>query len=129
MARNRNAPATNTNNQNQQHHVVGIQQSIQHRTIFDPDVIEHYSRLIPDAPARILTVFEQNADAERRIQDDTLKYQAADSKRRDWMAFIIIMAGFGATAFLAWIDKPYLSGSTLAAIIGYSCVGFLKTRR
>jgi hypothetical protein len=39
MARNRNAPTTRNNNQN--HHVVGIQQSIQHKTIFDPDVIEH----------------------------------------------------------------------------------------
>ena len=57
MARNRNAPNTRNNNQN--HHVVGIQQSIQQRTIFDPDVIEHYSHLIPDAPERILTVFEK----------------------------------------------------------------------
>ena len=57
MARNRSAPNTRNNNQN--HHVVGIQQSIQQRTIFDPDVIEHYSRLIPDAPERILTVFEK----------------------------------------------------------------------
>ena len=51
MARNRNAPTTRNNNQNQPHHVVGIQQSIQHKTIFDPDVIEHYSRLIDNAEA------------------------------------------------------------------------------
>lgn len=117
------------NHQQNQQQVGVIHQSIQHKTIFDPDVIEQYSRLMPDAPNRILTVFEQNADAERRIQEATLKHQAADNKRRDWMAFIIIIAGFGATAFLAWIDKPFLSGTTLAAIIGYSVIGFLKVRR
>ena len=128
MSRNK-SPQTSNNARNQQNQVGVIHQSIQHKTIFDPDVIEHYSRLIPDAPRRIRTVFEQNAEAERRIQEATLKYQAADNKRRDWMAFLIIVSGFGVTAFLAWIDKPYLSGTTLAAIIGYSVIGFLKTRR
>ncbi len=128
MPRNRN-PQTGHNNRSQQNQVGVIHQSIQHKTIFDPEVIEHYSRLIPDAPNRILTVFEQNAEAERAIQLSTLKGQIADNKRRDWMAFLIIVAGFSVTAFLAWIDKPYLSGTTLAAIIGYSVMGFLKTRR
>ncbi|MGZ5028972.1 MAG: hypothetical protein ACXWAT_06750 [Methylobacter sp.] len=128
MARNK-SPQTTSNNRNQQNQVGLIHQSVQHKTIFDPDVIEHYSRLIPDAPSRILTVFEQNADTERRIQEALLKHQAADNRRRDWMAFLIIVTGFGATAFLAWINKPYLSGTTLAAIIGYSVIGFLKVRR
>ena len=126
MARNRSAPNTRNNNQN--HHVVGIQQSIQQRTIFDPDVIEHYSRLIPDAPERILTVFEKNAEAERNLQLDSLKSQIADNKRRDWMAFAIIICGMAASAFLAWIDKPYLSGTALATIIGYAVIGFLKNK-
>ena len=126
MARSRSAPNTRNNNQN--HHVVGIQQSIQQRTIFDPDVIEHYSRLIPDAPERILTVFEKNAEAERNLQLDSLKSQIADNKRRDWMAFAIIICGMAASAFLAWIDKPYLSGTALATIIGYAVIGFLKNK-
>jgi uncharacterized membrane protein len=128
MTRNRNAPTTRNNNQSQSHHVVGIQQSIQHKTIFDPDVIEHYSRLIPDAPERILTVFEKNAEAERNLQLDSLKSQIADNKRRDWMAFAIIICGLAASAFLAWIDKPYLSGTALATIIGYAVIGFLKNK-
>ena len=127
MARNRNAPTTRNNNQNQPH-VVGIQQSIQHKTIFDPDVIEHYSRLIDNAPERILTVFEKNAEAERNLQLDSLKSQIADNKRRDWIAFAIIICGMVASAFLAWIDKPYLSGTLLATIIGYAVIGFLKNK-
>lgn len=33
-----------------------------------------------------------------------------------------------ASAFLAWIDKPYLSGTLLATIIGYAVIGFLKNK-
>lgn len=98
----------------------------QTRTIFDPEVIEHYSRIIPDAPERILCVFEKNAEAERNLQENSLRYQFMDNRRRDWMAFAIILSGLGTSAFLAWIDKPWLSGSALAAIIGYAVLGFLK---
>jgi uncharacterized membrane protein len=127
MSRHRNRQPV-TNHQNQQH-VDIVHQSVEHKTIFDPDVIEHYSRLMPDAPRRILAVFEKNAESERLIRESTLKHQASDNRRRDWMAFLIIVLGFSATVFLAWIDKPYLSGTTLAAIIGYSVIGFLRNKR
>lgn len=106
-----------------------IHQSVEHKTIFDPDVIERYSRLIPDAPNRILTVFELNSEAERSLQLDVLKHQANDSRRRDWMAFGIIVLGLALTGFLAWIKAPtYLSGGALVAIVGYVVAGFLKSK-
>ena len=127
MSRNK-SPQINNNNRQQQNQIGLIHQSVQHKTIFDPEVIEHYSRLIDNAPERILTVFEKNAEAERNLQLDSLKSQIADNKRRDWMAFAIIICGMAATAFLAWIDKPYLSGTALATIIGYAVIGFLKNK-
>jgi uncharacterized membrane protein len=127
MSRNK-SPQINSNNRQQQNQIGLIHQSVQHKTIFDPDVIEHYSRLINNAPERILTVFEKNAEAERNLQLDSLKSQIADNRRRDWMAFAIIICGMAASAFLAWIDKPYLSGTALATIIGYAVIGFLKNK-
>ena len=127
MSRNK-SPQINNNNRQQQNQIGLIHQSVQHKTIFDPEVIEHYSRLIDNAPERILTVFEKNAEAERNLQLDSLKSQIADNKRRDWMAFAIIICGMAASAFLAWIDKRYLSGTALATIIGYAVIGFLKNK-
>lgn len=127
MSRNK-SPQINNNNRQQQNQIGLIHQSVQHKTIFDPEVIEHYSRLIDNAPERILTVFEKNAEAERNLQLDSLKSQIADNRRRDWMAFAIIICGMAASAFLAWIDKPYLSGTALATIIGYAVIGFLKNK-
>ena len=127
MSRNK-SPQINSNNRQQQNQIGLIHQSVQHKTIFDPDVIEHYSRLINNAPERILTVFEKNAEAERNLQLDSLKSQIADNRRRDWMAFAIIICGMAASAFLAWIDKSYLSGTALATIICYAVIGFLKNK-
>ena len=127
MSRNK-SPQINNNNRQQQNQIGLIHQSVQHKTIFDPEVIEHYSRLIDNATERILTVFEKNAEAERNLQLDSIKSQIADNKRRDWMAFAIIICGMAASAFLAWIDKPYLSGTALATIIGYAVIGFLKNK-
>ena len=127
MSRNK-SPQINNNNRQQQNQIGLIHQSVQHKTIFDPEVIEHYSRLIDNAPERILTVFEKNAEAERNLQLDSLKSQIGDNKRRDWMAFAIMICGMAASAFLAWIDKPYLSGTALATIIGYAVIGFLKNK-
>ena len=127
MSRNK-SPQINNNNRQQQNQIGLIHQSVQHKTIFDPEIIEHYSRLIDNAPERILTVFEKNAEAERNLQLDSLKSQIADNRRRDWMAFAIIICGMAASAFLAWIDKPYLSGTALATIIGYAVIGFLKNK-
>lgn len=131
MAKN-NKPITNQrhNQPSTQHQKpVGlVQRSVQHKTIFDPEVIEHYSRLIPDAPERILKVFELNAETERKLQEDCLRHQAADNRRKDWMAFGIIIFGLSLSGFLAYIGATYLSIGALVTIIGYAVMGFLRTK-
>jgi len=47
---------SNTNGQKLQQ-VTQIQQQVQ--TIFDPEVVRKYAELVPDAPERILAVFEK----------------------------------------------------------------------
>ena len=115
-------------------------QTQQVTTIFDPDVLRKYSELVPNAPERVLTVFEKNSETERALQEaliaqqkaasdmqaDALKHQAADNRRRDWMAFGIIIAGLVASGVSAYLKTEWLSGVTLVAIIGYAVAGYLQ---
>jgi uncharacterized membrane protein len=102
------------------------------QTIFAPEVVTKYGELIPDAPARILSVFEKNSESEREqrkqqldISSQANDYMAADNRRRDWMAFILIMMAFCASGFFAWLEKIWLSAGVLALIIGWVVKGFL----
>ena len=84
-------------------------------TIFDPEILRKYSEIVPDAPNRVLAVFEQNSEAERRLREESLrqhqseidlqKYavncQAVDNRRRDWMVFVIIIADIVVSAVFA----------------------------
>lgn len=81
--------------------------------------------MVPDAPERVLAVFEKNSETERQMMELALKAHRADNLRRDWMAFMIILVGMIVSALFAYLDKPWLSGTTLAAIIGYAVIGFL----
>lgn len=107
----------------QQQTVVQHQQTVQ--TIFDPEVLKKYKELIPDAPERVLAVFEKNAASERYVIETALNAQRSDNRRRDWMAFTIIALGFTVSAVFAYLGKEWLSGGTLVAIIGYAVIGYL----
>ena len=115
------------------HHVEHIER---HVTIFSPDVVEAYSRMVPDAPERILRQFELNSEAERRSQVDSvmlsqeaMNKQAADNKRRDWMAFGLMIAALVISGVFAWLKQPGLAGGTLAALFAYVAYGFFKWRK
>lgn len=99
--------------------------------------------MVPDAPNRVLAVFEQNSAAERRLREESLrqhqseidlqKYavncQAVDNRRRDWMAFAIIIAGIVVSAVFAALGKEWLSGVTLVAIVAYAVIGYLQKNK
>lgn len=105
--------------------VVHHQQTQTVQTIFDPDVLLKYKAMVPDAPERVLAVFEKNSETERTIVEKALAAQRADNMRRDWMAFGIIIAGMVVSAVFAYLGKEWLSGGTLVAIISYAVMGYL----
>lgn len=127
----------------QQGHSQVITHTQQVSTIFDPEVLRKYSQMVPDAPERVLAVFEKNSETERALQEASiaqhrsgsdiqakaLSYQAADNKRRDWMAFGIIIAGLVASGVFAYLKTEWLSGVTLVAIIGYAVAGYLQKNK
>ena len=107
-----------------------------HVTIFSPEVVEAYSRMVPDAPERILRQFELNNEAERRSQVDSvmlsqeaMNKQAADNKRRDWMAFSLMLAVIVASGIFALLGFPILAGGTLISLFAYVAYGFFKWRK
>ena len=120
-------PARNSPERQFGQHIVHHQQTTQTvQTIFDPDVLRRYKELVPDAPERVLAVFELNSATERHMSEGALAAQRADNRRRDWLAFTVIIGGMTTSAVLAYLDRPWLSGGALAAIIAYAVVGYLQ---
>jgi uncharacterized membrane protein len=124
---------SNTNGQKLQQ-VTQIQQQVQ--TIFDPEVVRKYAELVPDAPERILAVFEKNAEAERNLRQAQLdankeinQFQHSDNRRRDWMAFIIILSAIGASALFAFVGFEWLSGATLLGLAAWVVKGYLMKEK
>jgi uncharacterized membrane protein len=124
---------SNTNGQKLQQ-VTQIQQQVQ--TIFDPEVVRKYAELVPDAPERILAVFEKNAEAERNLRQAQLdankeinQFQHSDNRRRDWMVFIIILSAIGASALFAFVGLEWLSGATLLGLAAWVVKGYLMKEK
>ena len=124
-------PTAQAANSRQGRVAVGVQRTVVHTasTIFDPDVLDRYSRLVPDAPERVLRVFEQNAETERVIVLKSLEYARQDNRRRDWMGFAIIIFGMATSGVLAYLQKPWLSGAALVAIVAYAVIGYLNKKK
>jgi len=108
---------------------VTVEHHQQVRTIFDPEVLRQYQTMVPDAPERVLRVFEQNSATERDVRSNALQAQIWDNRRRDWMAFGIIFGGMVISAIFAALGVIWLSGATLLGIAGYSVTGFLLRRQ
>lgn len=112
------------------HQVQQVEQRIQ--TIFDPDVVQRYGQMVSDAPDRILTVFEKNSECERDLRikqaDSVLQsnqFIADDNKRRDWMAFVLIIVAFVLACFFAYIGWVGFTAATLLSIVGVIVKGYL----
>lgn len=64
-----------------------------------PEIFRQYGLVVPDAPERILKVFEQDSQHTREMQKAALKAETARDTRAQWMAYTVMMALIGLTAF------------------------------
>lgn len=94
-----------------------------------PEIFREYGEIIPDAPERILRVFEDDSKHVRDMQVNAPEAEKQDNKRVHWMAFCLIISGFVLSAFFAWIDKDWLSGTILATTLGGTITGFLQNKK
>ncbi len=63
-----------------------------------PEVFQQYGHVIPDAPERILKVFELDSQHTRDMQKAALDAETKRDSRAQWMAFGIMLAALGLTA-------------------------------
>ena len=91
-----------------------------------PEIFRKYGEIIPDAPERILQVFEDDSRHVRAIQFAALNAECRDNRRAHWMAWSLIFAGFVLVAFLAWLGKDWLAGVALGTTLAGTIAGFFQ---
>ena len=83
-----------------------------------PDSLRAYQSMVPDAPERILRVFEQDSDHVRHVQMTALNGQINRDRRGQWMAFGVIVGGMSLTAWSMWLgNSPGALLSGLATFV------------
>lgn len=91
-----------------------------------PDIFQKYGEIIPNAPERILKVFEDDSRHVRDIQFAALDAERRDSRRAHWMAWSLIFSGFVLVAFLAWLGKDWLAGIALGTTLAGTIAGVFQ---
>lgn len=106
-----------------------VQQTTFNGPIPHPDIFKRYGDVIPDAPERILRVFELDSAHARDIQTNALEAQKADNRRVHWMAWSLIAGGYVLAAVFAFLDKDLLAGTILATTLAGTIAGFFQSHK
>ena len=92
-----------------------------------PEVFRQYAEVLPDAPERILKVFEENSSFAREVRFQALVATKSEKTRAQWMAFCLVLGGLLGAVFLAYLDKEITAGILLGTTIAGIITGFLKS--
>lgn len=106
-----------------------IEQSSFSGPIPHPEVFRQYGEVLPDAPERILRVFEEDSKHVREITMAALNAQRTDNQRAHWMAWSLIFSGLFLTGFLAYIDKQWLASVVAGTTLAGTIASFLGGKR
>lgn len=114
--------------------IAGIIETTIQRTHFQgpiphPDIFRQYGEVIPDAPERILRVFEEDSRHAREIQVAALLAQKEDNRRVHWIAFSLISFGYILSVVFALMKEEWLAGIILTTTIIGTVTGFLQNRK
>jgi uncharacterized membrane protein len=93
-----------------------------------PDIFRKYGEVIPDAPERILRVFEEDSRHVREIGKTALDAAKGDNRRSHWMAFVLIALGLILTGWLAYLGRDVLAGIVATGTLTGTIAGFLTQR-
>lgn len=92
-----------------------------------PELFRQYAEVIPDAPERILKVFEDDSSHVRDMQRNALQAQRDDSRRVHWMAFTLVAIGFGLSVLFASMGKDILAGGLLTTTLVGTIGGLINS--
>ncbi len=93
-----------------------------------PEIFRQYKEIIPDAPERILAVFEADSSAARLLPVQAIEAQKEDNRRAHWMAWSLVVLSFGLSLGFALLNKDELAGITLGTTLVAIVTGFLQSR-
>lgn len=93
-----------------------------------PEIFKLYGEIIPDAPNRILTVFEEDSKFARDLPLKALEAQKEDNRRAHWMAWSLVIVSFMLSLAFACMGKDYLSGIVLGTTLVAIITGFLQSK-
>jgi uncharacterized membrane protein len=94
-----------------------------------PDIFKLYGEVVPDAPERILKVFEEDSLHARKIQSDALNAQKRDNRRVHWMAWSLIFGGYLLSGAFAYMGKDWLAAIILGTTLAGTIAGFFQSRK
>ena len=76
-----------------------------------PDIFRQYGEIIPNAPERILKVFEDDSSHVRDIQFAALRAECQDNKRAHWMAWSLNFYWFFASCVFSLVRQRHACGN------------------
>ncbi|MBQ7515305.1 MAG: DUF2335 domain-containing protein [Schwartzia sp.] len=77
-----------------------------------PAIMQGFGEINPSFPERIMAEFEKNSEHTRQQEKAALDAQIQETARGQWMAFAVILLGFGGTMALAYAEKNVASVAT-----------------
>jgi uncharacterized membrane protein len=85
-----------------------------------------YGQVMPDAPERILRVFEADSEHVRGMQIRALNGEISRDCRGQWMAFVILMGLLLVVTYALYLGNIAFAGIAGLTFIGMAVGGFLK---
>ena len=103
-----------------------------------PDMLARYNQLCPGFAERILQLAEREAENRQSLERTQTEIAQRDipaareeTKRGQWMSFVITIVAFISAAFCAYINQPWvagvIAGATLVSVV--STIMRRKTRQ
>lgn len=93
-----------------------------------PAVMKGYKDIDPSMPERIMQQFEHDAEHVREQETAALKADIADTRRSQWMAFIIAMAMMAIVVVALVLGNVTFAGVSGLAFIAYIAMSFLRSK-
>lgn len=85
-----------------------------------------YGQVIPDAPERILKVFEADSEHTRNMQRLALEGEIKRDRRGQWMAFTVLLAIIIIIIISLYLGNVAFAGIAGLAFLAFAAKGFLR---
>jgi len=97
-----------------------------------PELLEHYNKIIPDGADRLLRLVELQSGHRRTSETKSLDASISITKRGQFLAFLLSLAGFSTAVLCAYLGQPVpstvIGGGTLIGLASLFIKGYTHKR-